>query len=345
MYTIEDIKKYDYFKNAYEIFILDSLTGVVARQYILEFAKYLIKNQMPFAMAMIDLDNFKSINDNYGHHIGDLCLKYTAEEIQKIVGNDGLVGRFGGDEFIILYLKSNKYDDIHDFFDTLYYDNGPLRKSVTIDGNKIFITATIGSASYPLNAEEYDDLFIKMDKALYRGKSKGRNCYIIYVHEKHKDIVIKEREGKSLLEKFERITSITEDGPIEQVRASLIDYLYRVVHPYNVVFITKDNFIQSGAKTKWYHYEEYQSFDILNKILGDENVVAVSDTTETMDGHPNTKKFIEDHTILAYVVTRVGNYGFIVVLENSVSRMWQDSDLVLLYFAANQLKMKLDKEN
>lgn len=128
MYKIEDIKKYDYFKNADENFILDSLTGVIARQYILDFAKHLIKNQIPFAMAMIDLDNFKSINDNYGHHVGDLCLKYTAEGIEKVVGDKGLVGRFGGDEFIILYLKANDYNSIHDFFDTLYYDNGPLRK-------------------------------------------------------------------------------------------------------------------------------------------------------------------------------------------------------------------------
>ena len=57
MYKIEDITKYKYFENADVNFVLDSLTGVVSRQYILEFAKYLIKNHIPFAMGMVDLDN------------------------------------------------------------------------------------------------------------------------------------------------------------------------------------------------------------------------------------------------------------------------------------------------
>ena len=343
MYKIDDLKKYKYFENADVNFVLDSLTGVVSRQYILEFAKSLVNNNTPFTMVMIDLDNFKSINDNYGHHVGDLCLQKTADGIQKIVGDDGLVGRFGGDEFIVIYLKSTEYNTIHDFFDNFYYNEGPLRRVLMIENNKIFVTATVGSASFPTNALDYDDLFLKMDKALYRGKSKGRNCYIIYVHEKHKDIIVKEREGKSLIEKLERIESICNETNIELVRTNLVDYLYRILHPYNVIYVNDDNYIQVGNKTQYYHYDQYDSYNIIKNILGDHNYIAASDMLETISLHPETADFIEENKILAFVITKVANHGFFVVIENSISRMWQDSDLVLLYFAANQLNHRLDE--
>lgn len=342
MYSIEEIKKYDFFDTADMTFILDSLTGVVSRQYILGFAKYLIKTNTPFAMAMVDLDNFKSINDSYGHHIGDITLKNIAEGIQKVVGDDGLVGRFGGDEFIILYLKANDYDSVHDFYNNLYQD-GPLRKAHIIDNNKIFVTGTVGSASFPIDSDNYDDLFMKMDKALYRGKTKGRNCYIIYVHEKHKDIVIKEREGKSLLEKFERINQIITLKSYDQVRTLLIDYLFRILHPYNAIYVDKNNYIQSGNTTKYYHYEKYDSYSILNKLLEKNDVLAISDPSGIVEKFPDTREYIEDNRIHAFVVVRVKDYGFIGIMENNISRMWQDSDLVLLYFAATELKNRLDK--
>ncbi len=343
MYTIDEIRKYKYFENADYSFVLDSLTGVISRQYILDYAKYLINNHVPFAMAMVDLDNFKYINDNYGHHIGDLCLKTTAEEIQNKVSDKGLVGRFGGDEFIIIYLENSEYNSLHDFYDSLYYDDGPLRTVLNIEGNKISVTGTVGSASFPKDSNNYDDLFLKMDKALYRGKSKGRNCYIIYVHEKHKDIVIKEREGKSLLEKFEIISNITNGKDFEQIRSDLIDYLYRILHPYNIVYLNNDNYIQAGNTTTYYLYDEYDCYNILDKLLGKSNVLAISDTNEFINEYPFTKDFIEKNRILSFVVTRVGKHGFIFIFENNVSRMWQDSDLILMFYSASELRHLIEK--
>ena len=132
MYKIEDLTKYEYFKGADINFVLDSLTGVISRQYILDFARYLIYKKVEFAMCMIDLDNFKYINDSYGHSAGDICLKDIGENLIRCVGSDGLVGRFGGDEFIIIYLKSNKYDDIHYFLSEVYGENGAVRKRILL---------------------------------------------------------------------------------------------------------------------------------------------------------------------------------------------------------------------
>ena len=75
MYKVSDLEKYDYFKNVDLNYAFDSLTGVITRGNILGFAKDLIEKKTPFTMMIMDIDNFKAINDNFGHMYGDDCLK------------------------------------------------------------------------------------------------------------------------------------------------------------------------------------------------------------------------------------------------------------------------------
>ena len=341
MYSSKDLEKYDYFKGADINFVLDSLTGIISRQYILDFAKHLIDQKKPFAMCMMDLDNFKYINDNYGHKSGDICLKTIAEALQNTVGDNGLVGRFGGDEFIIIYLKSNEYNDVHDFLADLYTEKGAVRKFLYLDNIRVFVTATTGSASFPIDAPNYDELFLKMDKALYRGKIKGRNCYIIYVHEKHKDIVVRERGGNSLLSKLQDIEKIVKREKGENLITNLVDYIYRVLHPFNACYLDKDNYVQSGNDTRHYYYG-HNSYFLLDKMVGCLDIFPSSDPGEIIKKFPETAEYIVSKKIHAFVIARVPGHGFLLVMENNVTRMWQDYDLVLLYFAAMQLTDKLN---
>ena len=85
MYTKDDLKKYKYFDGADINFVLDSLTGVISRQYILDFARFLVEHNAPFAMCMMDLDNFKYVNDSYGHNAGDKCLQIVAENLLDVL--------------------------------------------------------------------------------------------------------------------------------------------------------------------------------------------------------------------------------------------------------------------
>ena len=117
MYTFDDLKKYEYFKNINMSYALDSLTGVLSRSNILGFAKYLVDNKIPFMMGILDIDNFKLVNDNYGHKVGDECLKSIAANLAKYIGEDGLVGRFGGDEFVVIFFKYTSYDEVHDYIE------------------------------------------------------------------------------------------------------------------------------------------------------------------------------------------------------------------------------------
>ena len=343
MYTKEDLQKYKYFDGADLTFVLDSLTGVISRQYILDFARKLIASNTPFAMCMMDLDNFKYINDSYGHAAGDTCLKLIADGLIKCVGDEGLVGRFGGDEFIVLYLKSNAYEDVHSFWARTFGETGAVRKSIYIDNVRVFITATVGSASFPKDAADYNELFLKMDKALYRGKSKGRNCYIVYVHEKHKDIVVQERGTNSLLSKIHDVKTIVESTPKDLVIAKLIDYIDKTLHPAKTFFVYKDNNVLD-AKTNQKYYFGKNAYFMLDKMLGDKDLLPSSNPQDIKNKFPDTIEYMDNNKVHAFVAVRVENYGFIVLYENAVTRMWQDYDLVLLNVASTYLGYELDKK-
>ena len=343
MYTKEDLQKYDYFNGADLTFVLDSLTGVISRQYILDFARKLVENNVPFAMCMMDLDNFKYINDSYGHSAGDTCLKMIADGLIRCTGDEGLVGRFGGDEFIVLYLKSNSYEDVHAFWAKTFGDTGAVRRSIYIDNVRVFVTATVGSASFPKDADNYNDLFMKMDKALYRGKSKGRNCYIVYVHEKHKDIVVSERGTNSLLSKIYDVKSIINTTSNDVVVARTLEYIDRVVHPAKTFYVYNDNNVFDVKENKEYFYGKNAYFT-LDKMTGSKDVLPSSNPKEIKDKYPDTSEYLDKNRIHAFVAVRVGKHGFILLYENAVTRMWQDYDLVLLEVTGTLLGYKLDQK-
>ena len=192
MYTELDLMKYEYFYNVLEKdrieYVLEPLTKVINKGHLMPFIDSLIKDNVPFTLGVIDLDNFKFIVDNYGHSVGDEIICSIADDLVNFIGENGIVGRFGGDEFIFIYFDLVDYTEIHNMLSSLYAK--VLRKSVKVSKLSIYITGTTGCAVYPKNASTTKELFELADKTLFRGKMKGRNCYIIYVEEKHKDLMV-----------------------------------------------------------------------------------------------------------------------------------------------------------
>lgn len=127
-------------------------------------------------MIILDLDHFKSINDNYGHAAGDEVLKYFAERMKKAVHEQDICFRFGGEEFIILLPNTaarEAYTMAERLRETLEKNDSPLGRPVTISA---------GVASFPEMAANSTDLLDLADKALYEAKKAGRNCVILYKH-------------------------------------------------------------------------------------------------------------------------------------------------------------------
>ena len=141
---------------------IDNFTGLYHKDYVIN----LIMNHLSYhknqshVLLLMDIDNFKHYNDTYGHFAGDKAIRAISEQIRSTFRSDDICGRFGGDEFMIL-LKD--YSDITG----LQKKIDPILSFCT-DQHRL--TTSIGAAVYPQDAENFEELFQKADKALYHSK-------------------------------------------------------------------------------------------------------------------------------------------------------------------------------
>ena len=339
MYTKDSFENYPALKNIIKRYgmnnFLDPLTKTIMRGHIMNYIELLIKDKTPFSMIILDIDNFKQINDNYGHHIGDLVLEETAKNIIDIVGDNGLVGRYGGDEFIIVDFKHNDYDSMHEYL-TQFYDGatqGPFRKIVIVDQLHLLITGTIGTANYPNNATDYDDLFNKADKALYRGKMKGRNCFIIYVHEKHKDIDISKLMKEPIQKSINTLYAIFDTkNDFDYVKTESFNYIKKILKINFVFYFDKNCVLENHEDVVVTDFDNY---------LDDLNVGVFNSVGELYDNSRQIRNFISKEMLstmlICKIVIRGEFFGYIVFADNSIERIWQNDDIALIITLARLL--------
>lgn len=156
----------------------DDLTKLYKYDYIISDIEKEINENKKLIIMLINIDNFTEINKTYGFLFGDLVLIETGAAIKKSLGINGKVGRLKGDEFIA-------YEIVEDTdYDPVKEECKRIRNSITnITKSNIKqakITATMGTVIYPVNANNINDLLLKANKALKRGKLKGGNCFVMY---------------------------------------------------------------------------------------------------------------------------------------------------------------------
>jgi diguanylate cyclase (GGDEF)-like protein len=150
----------------------DKLTGVLNREGLNRIVEDLSSTQLlhQYTLMVLDLDNFKQVNDQHGHAIGDCVLQETAAALKKCIRSYDMLSRWGGEEFVILF-HCLDYENILPFAEKLR----TLIESTPFVGGKLFeITISIGATN--LNkAEPFESAFDRADKALYKAKAGGRN--------------------------------------------------------------------------------------------------------------------------------------------------------------------------
>ena len=157
----------------------DEITGLPNRTLIKERLDQIIeqaaRNKSEVAVFFIDLDDFKSINDSLGHPIGDMLLAKVGERIQSCVRDSDLVGRLGGDEFIVIVPNARRPNAINTAKRLLQGHN----ESYEINGQILRITASIGIASYPQDGTDSLSLLKNADQAMYHAKRShlGTFCF------------------------------------------------------------------------------------------------------------------------------------------------------------------------
>lgn len=157
--------------------ITDFLTGLYNRRGLYNLLKLSVQDEKTFHVVYIDLGNFKFINDNYGHAVGDILLRVVADRMGKVVGNGGTITRIGGDEFVIvLDGRSNPEEVANNMLDAI-----SEKVSVVVEGSKVecYLTAYAGIASYPKHATDHENLIKYADIAMYQAtKSESdRVCF------------------------------------------------------------------------------------------------------------------------------------------------------------------------
>jgi diguanylate cyclase (GGDEF)-like protein len=348
LYTKENLEKYDFFKDVNMTYALDSLTGVLSRSNILGFAKNLIDKKIPFMMGILDIDNFKLVNDNYGHHVGDECLKSIATGLADFVGEDGLVGRFGGDEFVIIHFKDTEYQPVHDYISRLYNEGNVIRRKLMIDNVSFLVTATIGCASFPKDSSTYQDLFLKIDKALYRGKTKGRNCFIIYVESKHRHIEVHRKEEATLPNIFSRISEIANDSKLstEKKIKNILNHITYALHISEAVYLKTDKTSITGGEGYKCNIDE-TCIDIFENLTK-ENTIFMPNGLYNFLENEKTANFIKNKKILTFIVSKVKIdnklAGFLILFESEVTRIWQEKDVALLLHLNTVIELLYKRE-
>ena len=165
---LQKCQKKLYFKNTRQLAYYDHLTGIYNRHKLTKIVQEIDFAKDSYGILFIDLDNFKQINDEYGHHVGDLVLQKFAHTLQENIYKDDYFGRWGGEEFLII-MKEAKLKDLQKRAQTL----ASLIEKEYFDVVE-HITISIG-VSQAKGDETFEEVLKKADQALYKAKRSGKN--------------------------------------------------------------------------------------------------------------------------------------------------------------------------
>ncbi|MEM6732961.1 MAG: GGDEF domain-containing protein, partial [Myxococcota bacterium] len=160
----------------------DPLTGLLNRRAFSEQAEQALRvadrHERSAALLMCDLDFFKKLNDSHGHQAGDRMLAAAAKVFLACVREIDIVGRYGGEEFIIL-LTETPLESVPVIAERILHAVRSLPASEIVGGRDALQTVSIGISIYPSNGDDLEELIEKADKALYAAKDQGRDRAIL----------------------------------------------------------------------------------------------------------------------------------------------------------------------
>jgi len=223
----------------------DPLTGVPNRRMLeldlRRYGKLSKRYKNPLSLIMLDLDNFKVINDTYGHQIGDEVLKEIARLIKKNIRDTDTIYRYGGEEFAILCPQTDK--------EGAYELSERIRNSIKnhrfwVFGDRyIYVTVSLGVASYPEDTDDPGELLAISDISLYKAKNEGKNRTAILIGNEYREVYLTRfRKEKDLVELLHSGSVTHELQPIYNIQKETIygyELLFRVVRDGNVIPLGK----------------------------------------------------------------------------------------------------------
>ncbi len=156
----------------------DTLTGLPNRSQFMDHFTQLLdsveRRKVNVVTMFIDIDGFKEVNDSHGHEAGNQLLKIIAKRLSSSIRKTDCVGRFGGDEFVIMLKDVKSEDDVHHIAENIL---GRVSAPFSLNGIEVSVTVSIGISIYPSCSSNPQELIKLADKAMYAVKSSGKNGY------------------------------------------------------------------------------------------------------------------------------------------------------------------------
>jgi len=235
----------------YEEAVVDKLTLLYTRKYLDNRLKEELARSdryySPISLMMIDIDNFKDFNDNYGHQAGDRALKAIGETIRKSIRKSDIPARYGGEEFIVI-LPETDLESAKVLAERLIKDI----RNIKLKGIKQRITVSIGIASHPVHQiVSAEDFIEKADKAMYLAKSRGKNQIAIYNLKEgisYEDVgstqFLKRRiryvDKEKLINLLELIDGAIEIENVDPLLEKLLDFILELIDAKRGFIMIKD---------------------------------------------------------------------------------------------------------
>lgn len=229
----------------------DSVTGLPnrskLRDILTEEIQKCVISKNKFAMFFIDLDNFKFINDSYGHTAGDKLLLHVGKRLNEIKDKNIIAFRLGGDEFVILIKSTKGKETVELYAKTLL---ASLANPIFINDNIFCITHSSGIVFYPDDGTSFDELLKNADTAMYKSKASGKNTHTFYSKTIGDDAIKKVKIQQDLHRAIENKEFVLYYQPIIDVKQGEIrgfEALIRWVSPENGL-IFPDKFIKAAEE-------------------------------------------------------------------------------------------------
>ncbi|MEG0918817.1 MAG: EAL domain-containing protein [Anaerovoracaceae bacterium] len=346
----------------------DELTGCFNKKhterFITEFLKYEPLDSQHLFM-LVDIDDFKNINDTLGHSFGDGVLKEIGKQLRAIVRKDDIVGRIGGDEFVILLKNMNntiavksKLAEIQSIF----------RFNFAGKNNNYKVSGSIGIARFSIDGTTFEELYNKADVAMYQAKKSGKDQFYIYkesLNEHYKKVAhlpvitnstIKfSGKNEAMIRAFKMIQH-TSDLPAtlhivlktmgETLKASRVS-----IFEFNSKTATWNSHFEWCAPNINPYSEEFREFkfdkiDELISLFTAENVLLCNDTSQEKNVFSKPWEKLNVKAFMGGAYFYENHPIFFLAVEDCVSpRQWSEEDYSFIYFMTNLIAPYLSYEN
>ncbi|WP_139653465.1 EAL domain-containing protein [Raoultibacter phocaeensis] len=317
-----------------------------------------------YAFFIVDIDDFKAINDTLGHHFGDLVLVELAAGLRSCFEEDAVIGRIGGDEFVVF---SNGFEDVDSIVETARTIALMLGRVSAELGDSYRITVSVGVARYPLDGTSFSELYQASDKALYQTKKRAKGGFTLYdtsmVFGTTVDKTAVENADRSAYERFDAALVSTafnllyETNDIETSVNAVIKFIGAEMQADRCyVFETFDEGVHYSNTFEWCNAKTPSVIDRLQNFekqpwnelfeLDADGAITCDDCSHI--DHPGASRMLDDHGIRSFFHAQVKDEGYVATVlgvDDCVGgRVWSENEKSSLVYVSKIISTFLLRE-